>query len=87
VNISIEELSSPKFVANKLERKNIKGNDVRLEGRLDEIRSNQIVVAGIVIDIPDTAQVKLDFKTGIVVKIKGTYDVSTEIFTAIEVRD
>jgi len=90
VKINITEIASLDFVASDLQRKDIKNMEVRLAGKVDEINTNQIMIAGIKVDtsmamfkgkMPGTV-----LQLGGKVKVKGIYDIFSTIFLATEVR-
>jgi len=85
VSIDIEELTSTIFVASKLERKDIKNTDVKLEGRLDMLDNTRLSVAGVDVDASFVDLINENIMSGDLVKVKGTYDTAIKILTATDV--
>jgi len=85
VSIDIEELTSKNYVASKLERKDIKNTDVKLEGRLDMFDINSLSVAGVDVDTSFVGLTSEEILPGDLVRVKGTYDTVIRILTATDV--
>lgn len=85
VSIDIEELTSTNYVASRLERRDIKNTDVKLEGRLDVREINSLSVAGVDVDTSFVGLTNEEIMAGDLVRVKGTYDIVIRMLTATDV--